>query len=59
MLSSIPHPEEGEYTPYTITYISLVPDDGEIIKHLKSDFADMKKLVESLPADKLTTPRRR
>ena len=53
---NIPKPLEGEYAPYTITYISQVPDDGQVLKHLANNFSRVKTLVESLDADKLTTP---
>ena len=30
MLKLIPKPEPGEYAPYAITYIGLLPDDGQV-----------------------------
>lgn len=56
MLSSIARPQEGEYNPYTIAYIKLVPDDGDVIGHLKNNYSIIRKHIESFPADQLTTP---
>ena len=30
-------PAAGEYTPYTIAYIDLVPDDGMVLDHLRDN----------------------
>jgi uncharacterized damage-inducible protein DinB len=49
----IPKPKEGEYAPYTIMYISLLPDDGSVLTHLKENCASMKKFILSLPESKL------
>jgi uncharacterized damage-inducible protein DinB len=46
-------PAEGEYAPYTIIYISLLPDDGLILRHLKNNLAATRDLILSLPAEKL------
>lgn len=53
---NIPKPLEGEYAPYTLEYISEVPDDGQVLKHLEDNFKRVKTLVQSLDADKLITP---
>ena len=52
----IPKPQDGEYAPYTIDYIKLVPDDGRVLTHLLNNFLAMRQHVESLPSDKLTKP---
>ena len=44
---------EGEYNPYAIMYIKLLPDDGLVLKHLKENFKKVKEFVLSLPHDKL------
>ncbi len=31
-------PEAGEFAPYTSMYIDLLPDDGRVLQHLKTDF---------------------
>jgi hypothetical protein len=49
----IEKPKEGEYNPYAIMYIKLLPDDGLIIKHLKENFKAAKDFILSIPEDKL------
>jgi len=34
-MQKIQRPAEGEYAPYAITYIDLVPQDGLVIKLLQ------------------------
>jgi len=45
----IPKPLEGEYPPYTIMYMKLIPDDGMVLQHLWDNFIAAKKLVYSMP----------
>jgi uncharacterized damage-inducible protein DinB len=49
----IPKPLEGEYPPYAIMYMKLLPDDGLILKHLWDNFTDAKELIYSLPEEML------
>jgi uncharacterized damage-inducible protein DinB len=53
-MKKIKKPEEGEYAPYTIMYIGLLPDDGLVLKHLKENLKATKELVLSLPEEKLS-----
>ncbi|MDP9078007.1 MAG: DinB family protein [Bacteroidota bacterium] len=48
-LRSIPKPLEGEYPPYAIMYMKLLPDDGLVPEHMKENFLTVKELVYSLP----------
>ena len=41
-------PESGEYPPYTIAYISLVPD-GDIVATLGSQLNDTLTMLRSIP----------
>ncbi|HTY10734.1 MAG TPA: DinB family protein [Bacteroidota bacterium] len=50
----IDKPNEGEYAPYAIMYISLLPDDGDVISHLRNNLAAVKSFIVSLPGEKLT-----
>ena len=50
----IPKPEVGEYAPYTTMYISLLPDDGLILKHLQDNLAATTNFIRSLPEEKLS-----
>jgi hypothetical protein len=49
----IEKPREGEYAPYTIMYISLLPNDGLVLKHLRDNLRSTKDLILSLPGEKL------
>lgn len=50
----IPKPPEGEYAPYTIMYIGLLPDDGLVLKHLENNLEATSRLMRSLPKALLT-----
>ena len=52
-MKRIQKPMEGEFNPYAIMYIKLLPDDGLVLKHLKENFKMVKEFVLSLPHDKL------
>jgi len=45
----IPKPIEGEYPPYTIMYMKLIPGDGMVLQHLRDNFLAAKELVYSMP----------
>ena len=49
----IEKPKHGEFPPYANMYIQLLPDDGLVLKHLKDNFMATKKLILSLPEEKL------
>jgi hypothetical protein len=55
-MNFIPKPEPGEYTPYTLMYIRLVPDDGQVLKHLRDNLEATKAFIRSFPEEKLSTP---
>jgi len=50
----IEKPKDGEFPPYAIMYIKLLPDDGLLLKHLKENFDKTKEFMLSLPEEKLT-----
>jgi len=50
----IENPKDGEFPPYAIMYIKLLPDDGLLLKHLKENFDKTKEFILSLPEEKLT-----
>jgi uncharacterized damage-inducible protein DinB len=52
-MKKIEKPTEGEYAPYTIKYISLLPDDKNVLFHLKNNSKAVKELILSLPKEKL------
>jgi len=52
-MRKIEKPREGEYAPYTIMYIGLLPDDGLVLQHLQDNLQATKNLILALPAEKL------
>jgi len=44
----IPKPLEGEYPPYAIMYIKLIPE-GQVLEFLHDNFIAVKQLIYSLP----------
>jgi uncharacterized damage-inducible protein DinB len=52
-MKKIEKPGEGEYAPYTIMYIGLLPDDGLVLGHLESNLKATRDLILSLPEEKL------
>ena len=52
-MMQIRKPAEGEFDPYAIMYIRLLPDDGLVLKHLKDNYKTIKKFIFSLPEEKL------
>jgi hypothetical protein len=44
---------EGEYAPYTISYIGLLPDDGLVLQHLEDNLKATTDFMLSLPEEKL------
>ena len=53
-MKKIEKPAAGEYAPYTIIYIGLLPDDGLVLKHLADNLRATTEFILSLPAEKLT-----
>lgn len=51
----IEKPKEGEYAPYAIRYIGLLPDDGLVLQHLADNLKATTEFILSLPEEKLTT----
>jgi hypothetical protein len=49
MMRPITKPVAGEFPPYAIMYIELLPDDGMVLKHLWDNFIAAKELIYSLP----------
>lgn len=51
-MTLIPKPLPGEYDPYTIAYIKHLPDDGNLLHHLRSNGEMMTVFFRSLPREK-------
>jgi uncharacterized damage-inducible protein DinB len=52
-MRKIGKPEEGEYAPYAIMYIGLLPDDGLVLKHLHDNLKATTEFILSLSEEKL------
>ena len=52
-MKRIEKPAAGEYAPYAITYIGLLPDDGLVLQHLQDNFETTRRLILSLAPEKL------
>lgn len=52
----IPKPLDGEFAPYTIIYIGLLPDDGRMLEHLQTNMQHVFDLVRPLDDAQRTTP---
>jgi uncharacterized damage-inducible protein DinB len=53
-MKRIPKPEPNEYAPYVSRYISLLPDDGLILKHLEDNLRVTTLFMRALPEEKLS-----
>ena len=53
-MRKIQKPAEGEYAPYTMMYIGLLPDDGLVLTHLADNLERVLAFVRALPPEKLT-----
>lgn len=49
----IAKPQPGEYPPYAIMYIDLLPNDGLVLEHLHDNLQTIKAFIQSLPKEKL------
>lgn len=55
-MRNVQKPEAGEYAPYAIMYIDLVPDDGLVLQHLRDNLQMFKDLVGSLSRTMPSSP---
>ena len=55
-MPTIQKPNEGEYAPYAITYISLVPTDGQVMEHLQAELKSTPEFIRTFPLEKLAAP---
>lgn len=53
LMQLIQKPAKGEYREYFNTYISKVPDDGNVLQHLQDNWQTVKSTVIDLPEEKL------
>ncbi len=55
-MRTISKPQPGEYAPYTLDYMKLVPDDGLVLQHVETGLSTVRTVIEGIPAAWLTTP---
>ncbi|HET8840298.1 MAG TPA: DinB family protein [Ktedonobacteraceae bacterium] len=51
----IQKPHEGDYVPYTIQYLDLLPDDGLVLQHMLDILPTLNELLLPLSEEQLTT----
>ncbi|HEX8292850.1 MAG TPA: DinB family protein [Pyrinomonadaceae bacterium] len=49
----IEKPKEGEYPPYAVIYVGLLPDDGLVLGHLGENLTATTDLIRALPEERL------
>ena len=52
-MKSIEKPAAGEFPPYAVMYIDLIPDDGLVLQHLEENLKIIKYLMLSVSGEKL------
>ena len=52
-MRTIPKPHPGEYPDYAEMYMSLLPDDGRILEHLRINLGVVREFILSLPSERL------
>ena len=53
-MKTIQKPAAGEYAPYALMYIGLLPDDGLVLQHMWDNLKVILEFVRSFPEEKLT-----
>ena len=41
-------PKAGEYAPYAVVYVDLIPDDGQILQHLQNSLQSARQMTASM-----------
>jgi uncharacterized damage-inducible protein DinB len=49
----IEKPREGEYPPYAVIYVGLLPDDGLVLEHMRESVKATTDFILSLPEGRL------
>jgi hypothetical protein len=49
-------PQSSEHFPDALDYVSLVPEDGHLLKHLEDGIAKVEAFVRALRPERLTAP---
>lgn len=52
-MRAIAKPRPGEYAPYAIRYLDLLPDDGRVLWHLRANHRRLRAAVLRAPRERL------
>src|SRR6266542_5192147 len=55
-MNLIPKPQPGEYAPYAIMYLALLPDDGQVLEHLSDNLEATQAFIRTFSGEQLSTP---
>jgi len=55
-MTDISKPNAGEYAPYAVKYMDLLPEDTDILQVLEQSLQTVQDLIRSIPVDKLASP---
>ncbi len=55
-MNLIPKPQPGEYAPYAIMYLALLPDDGQVLEHLRDNLEATQAFIRTFSGEQLSTP---
>ena len=55
-MRTIEKPRDGEFAPYAIMYIGLLPDDGAVLDHMRESLRTTTELVRAIPAARHAVP---
>jgi uncharacterized damage-inducible protein DinB len=55
-MNVIPKPQPGEYAPYAVMYVALLPDDGQVLEHLRDNLETTKASIRTFSEERLSTP---
>ncbi len=53
-MNLIPKPQPGEYAPYALMYMDLIPNDGRVLQHLQDNLAETLAFIRACPAELLS-----
>ena len=55
-MQHIQKPPSGDYVPYTIMYMDLLPNDGLVLQHMLDSVKTLNELIRPFSEEQLTTP---
>jgi hypothetical protein len=55
-MPTITKPQPGEYAPYAVIYVDLIPDDGQILKRLSDEIKSVPDFLRMIRPELLDKP---